>query len=124
MDVVSGGFTTVNTVTAVAATAALVTVGSAGTTGGITTVLEISGGVLREAKAISATTTLTAAVDYVDKLSELSKGGNTVAFEMKGDSYLFIQGGTVGSTADDTVIKFTSTGLASVTTTGTKITLA
>ena len=120
MDVVSGGFTTVNTVTAVAATAASVTVGTGAAT---TTILEISGGVIREAKAISATTTLTAAVDYVDKLSELSKGGNTVAFEMKGDSYLFIQGGTVGSTADDTVIKFTSTGLASVITTGTKVTL-
>ena len=114
MDVVSGGFApVVNTVTAAAASAALVTIGSAGTTGGISTILEISNGVIATgSQALSGS--LTAAVAAVDKLSELSKGGNTVGFNKGGDAYLFIQGGTVGSTADDIVVKFASTAVAQV----------
>ena len=108
MDIVSGGFATVNAyVTAVVASA--VTIERTGITQ-----LEISQGVIASGDfALASGMGITATVAQIDKLSELSKGGNTVVFNKGDNAYLFIQGGTVGSTADDTVVKFANaTGIA------------
>lgn len=121
MDVVSGGFAidkfVYTNVTAVAASAT--TVIRSGSNGTNTTVLQIADGVIASGNfAAVSGMGVTATVTEIDKLSQLSKGGNTVAFEKDHNTYLFIQGGTVGSTADDVVVKFAGTGIAALTVSG------
>ena len=125
MDIVSGGFpTTVNTVTAViASSTTLLRSGAAGPNTEV--VLEISGGVIASGDfSVASGMGITATVAEVDKLSSLSKGGNAVAFVKNDDTYLFIQGGTVGSTTDDIVVKFEGSGTTLTVADKTKLTLS